>query len=221
VTLPRLTDGGTVVCLASGPSLTVEDVEYVRGRAVVIAINDAIRIAPWADALHSSDQLWWARHYKAMRTFTGLKTRVCPSRHKLSMKVKPGFCEDCQRPKPAEKACWCAGIVTLRNAGYTGVSVEPGTVCTTENSGGAAINLAVHLGAQRILLLGYDMGADDRGRNHFYDHGPMTSRSPYQKFRKLIATMVEPLRELGVEVINCSRRTALECFPCRPLREVL
>jgi hypothetical protein len=142
--LPRLCSSGTVVCLASGPSLVAEDVDYVRGKATVLAINDAIRLAPWAEA-----------------------------------------------------------------------------ICNGHNSGSAALNVAVHLGAKRIVLLGYDMGADDKGRRHFFDTGPTVITSPFDKFRKLTATMVEPLKALGVEVINCSRKTRLECFPCQPLREVL
>jgi hypothetical protein len=220
--IPRLCDGGTVVCLASGPSLTTEDVNYVRGKAIVLAINDAIRLAPWADALHSSDSIWWQKHYRQMRTFHGLKFRVNPSLFKPSEKVPPKtHCQGCKRRlERPDKPCWCEGIITLRNAGYRGLSLEPGTIVTTENSGGAAINIAVHLGAKQIVLLGYDMGPHN-GRKHFYDTEPKSVMSPYMKFRKLIATMVEPLNQAGVEVVNCSRRSALECFPMRPLREVI
>ena len=43
-TAPVLCAGGTVVCLATGPSLTKEDAEYCRDKAdCVIAVNDADR----------------------------------------------------------------------------------------------------------------------------------------------------------------------------------
>lgn len=220
--LPRLADGGTVVCLASGPSLTTEDVNYVRGKAVVIAINDAISLAPWADVVYSSDQIWWSRHYRQLRTFHGIRVRVHASNCRSTRgKVRPGRCEGCQRAKPASGTCWCDGIVTFHNAGDTGISFEPDMICTTQNSGGAAINVAVHLGAKRVGLLGYDMGPDRLGRRHFYDDRAQTITSPFVKFRKFIATMVEPLKAAGVEVVNCSRQTALECFPCRPIEEWL
>jgi len=38
-------------------------------------------------------------------------------------------------------------------------------------------------------------------------------RSPYQTFQSAYPTLVEPLRAAGVEVLNCSRETALTCFP--------
>lgn len=220
--LPRLADGGTVVCLASGPSLVAEDVEYVRGKAVVIAINDAIRLAPWADVVYSSDQIWWGNHYKAMRAFSGLKVRVNPSQHRVSVKPAPkGVCPGCYRRLPLNKDCWCDGITTLRNAGERGLSLDPSAIVTGHNSGTSAINVAVHLGAQRIILLGYDMGPDDRGRRHFYDTAAVCISSPFYKFRQLTETMAEPLKAAGIAVYNCSRRTALDCFPLVNLREVL
>ena len=52
IPMPRLSDGGTIVCLATGPSLTQADVDAVRGQAdAVIAISDAVDLAPWADVL--------------------------------------------------------------------------------------------------------------------------------------------------------------------------
>ena len=41
----------TIVCAASGPTLTAADLAYARRRAPVVAVNDAIRLAPWAPVL--------------------------------------------------------------------------------------------------------------------------------------------------------------------------
>lgn len=68
-------DGLTVVCIASGPSLTTEDVEKVRaaGHPVVVT-NTTFRLAPWADALFGMDMKWWKEHHKEVAaTFTGRK----------------------------------------------------------------------------------------------------------------------------------------------------
>lgn len=220
--LPILCPGGTVVCLASGPSLTVEDVEFVRGKATVIAVNDAVRLAPWADVIYSSDQIWWSRHYKALRASSAVKVRVHASKHVVRRSQQsPLYCDGCQKRLLQSGKCWCEGIITLYNAGERGLSLEPDTICTAENSGGAAINVAVLLGATRILLLGYDMGIDAKGRRHFYDTGATWVNSPFPKFRKLIATMADPLKAAGIEVVNCSRQTALECFPTGRLEDAL
>lgn len=51
-----------VAVLCTGESLTQEDVDYCRGRCKVIAVSDAIYMAPWADALVSYDKGWWRAH---------------------------------------------------------------------------------------------------------------------------------------------------------------
>lgn len=56
--------------LATGPSLASEDVERVKGRFHVIAVSDAFRLAPWADALVSADAAWWKAHPDA-KDFAG------------------------------------------------------------------------------------------------------------------------------------------------------
>jgi hypothetical protein len=196
--VPTLCPGGVVVCLGGGPSLHSEDVDACRGKATVIAVNDAWRLAPWADALIASDAAWWS-HYRGVPGFTGLK--VC---------VQPG----------ADR--W-PGVMVLRNTGHAGIETDPTGLRTGRNTGAAAINLAVHFGARRILLLGYDMEAKDERHSHWFGAHPQGLRggSPYALFREMFATMVGPLRAAGVEVINCSRQTALTCFPRRTLAEVL
>lgn len=221
--LPKLTDG-TVVCLASGPSLTEDDVNYVRGKALVIAVNDTIRLAPWADVIYSSDQLWWARNHKKAKAIAAvhrnLLVRINPKKGQMGP-TRKNHCSGCRRILAANARCWCEGIVTLENAGPIGLSLKEDTICYGDNSGYAAVNVAVLLGAKRIMLLGYDMGADPKGRRHFYDTGAQTITSPYYKFRKRFATIVKPLEEAGITVINCSRRTALDAFPVAELRDVL
>jgi hypothetical protein len=197
--LPRLCTTGTVVCAATGPSLTAEDLEYCRGKATVLVINDAWRLAPWADVLYSSDQRWFPYH-QWVQDFKGIKV---------------GLTE--MRPSPF------GDVIRLKYTGREGIDWEPDRVRSADNSGGAALNVAVHLGAKRIILLGYDMGPAANREMHFFgDHPNGLNRTrSFRRFIQLIETMAGPLRERGIDVINCSRRSALTCFPMRPLREVL
>ena len=86
-------------------------------------------------------------------------------------------------------------------------------VATCGNSGYQAVNLAYLLGAKRIGLLGFDMRPKS-GANHFHgDHrgGSLTNPNA-QLYRRWIAGFSELHRLLeaeGVELINCSRETAL------------
>ena len=65
------------VVLASGPSMTQALADSVRGRAKVVAVSDAYRLAPWADALASTDAKWWKSH-PAAQDFEGLKFTAAP-----------------------------------------------------------------------------------------------------------------------------------------------
>lgn len=52
-----------VAVLCTGPSLTQADVDLCREYCdKVVAVSDAIYMAPWADALVSYDKAWWNAH---------------------------------------------------------------------------------------------------------------------------------------------------------------
>ncbi len=70
--------GRTVVCIASGPSLTEEDCEIVRSSGhPVIVTNATFRMCPWADVLFCFDAKFWERHSREIdAVFTGLKVSM-------------------------------------------------------------------------------------------------------------------------------------------------
>lgn len=199
--VPRIVDGGTVLCIGSGPSLRLEDVEHARTRVdAVIAVNDAWTLAPWATALMASDGAWWIAN-ACLKQFPGMK--FCLEKSALTR---------------------CSNVVVLKRTGEDGLELEPTGLRTCRNSGGAAINLAVHFGARRIILLGYDMSMPaGLKREHFFGQHkfPLRGGSPYQMFREQFKKMVKPLGDAGVRVVNCTRVTELDCFPKRDLREEL
>jgi hypothetical protein len=194
----RLFPDRTVVCIASGPSLAREDVEFCQGRAPVVAVNDAYRLAPWADVLYACDSKWW-NHHHGVPGCAGLKFAL---QHQADR--------------------W-PGVTVLARGPSVGLDLDPSSLATGMNSGYQAINLAVHLGARRIVLLGYDMQRLPGQPSHFFGEHPRDLRrdSPYPRFAEVFLTLVEPLRALGVSVVNCSRETALTSFPRMPLSEAL
>lgn len=96
-------------------------------------------------------------------------------------------------------------------------------VATYGNSGWQAVNLAYLMGARRICLIGFDMKARD-GVNHFHGNhrgADLTNPSPrlYQKWIDGFALGHRLLTEVGVELVNCSRETALT-IPRKRLEDV-
>lgn len=195
--VPRLFPDSTIVCLASGPSLTPEDVAYCRRKAPVIAVNETHQLAPWADVLYACDAKFW-QAYEGVPEFAGIKFAL---------------------QKPA--GMW-PRVTVLDNTGDHGIETDPSGVRNGRNSGYQAINVAIHLGARRVLLLGYDMQMSGT-RRHWFGSRPnkLNEDSPYQTFLMAFASMVAPLKALGVEVINCTRGGALQCFPRMALRDAL
>lgn len=64
--------------LATGPSMSAElaDRIYVdkcESGDVVIAVNDAVFLAPWADAICAQDVAWWQHHSRPLAEFKGQK----------------------------------------------------------------------------------------------------------------------------------------------------
>lgn len=195
-TVPRAWVGETAVIIAPGPSLTADDVAYCRGKARLIAVKDAIRLVPFADCLYGCDADFWVLH------------KGFPDFHGLKYSLDPGSA--------------VVGAAILRNTGECGLELEPSGLRTGKNSTYQAINLAVHLGVRRIRLLGVDMGHAPHSPKYFYGDRPSGRRpSPYHAFILQFQTLVEPLAELDIEVLNCSRVTALTCFPRVPLHEAL
>lgn len=207
-TIPRRWPHSTIACLASGPSLTPEDVAYVRGRVRVIAVNEAIRLAPFADVLYSSDWIYWLA-YKGVPEFTGMKVAVEQgggAGTKWYERVK--------------------NLQILRHTGIRGLEHAPDSLRCNANSGAAAINLAMHFGASRVLLLGYNCGSL-RGRQHFLSEAERptllqsNTPSPYDLFLRHFDTMHVPLAAAGVDVINCTPASQLQVFRHAALRDVL
>lgn len=191
--------GETVFILASGPSLTMEQCEAVRGKGRVIAINTTFRLAPWADVLYACDSEWWAEYYEEAKACTGqLWTQSVGHVKRDGLNVvqarrSPGLSKD--------------QTIHLGNG--------------PSNSGYQAIGLAHLAGAKRIILLGYDMKAGKK-KHHHGDHPRHLNKSlPFKAWIPQFDQLAKDLQEAGVEVLNATPGSALTCLPQVSLDECL
>lgn len=214
--VPPLWRDETCFIVAGGPSLKGMDLKVLAGRRV-IAINDAYRLCPFAEILYFCDAKWWDWHKDkpAFQAFAGRLVKLEPEL-KGGGEKRPVFM---LKDYTAERRR--GGMTDTQATG--GLEVKRNGVRTGRNSGYQCINLAIHLGATRIVLLGYDMRGGTDGRTHWFGDHPVPTK--VHTFAPVMlphfATLVEPLAERGVEVLNATLGSAIECFPKVKLADLL
>lgn len=197
--------GATVVVIASGPSLTLDQVRRIgiarqENRVRVIAIKDQVFTAWWADWLHGCDAMWWQVHIQSVQHFAGIRTTLAET-------LPPQW-----------------GVGVLRNTGKTGFDKDPTCCRTGANSGYQAAHAAAHAiaGNGRIIFVGLDMkkGPDNR-RHSFQTHSYQPEPNYAAVMLPWFETLVEPLKERGIEIINATPGSAVDCFRRAPLESLL
>jgi hypothetical protein len=200
--VPRCWEGATAIIVASGPSLSFNDyeqVKYLESRRFnrqwkLIVINDNYKLFPWADVLYACDLKWWNWNPEAAK-FKGMKVTI-------DAQAAPKY-----------------GLLQLKTGNIQGLAKEPDTLNTGSNSGFQAINLAVHLGVKKIVLVGYDMQLGQDGKRHWFGDHPDKIQSTYEPWVINFCNTRKELDALGIKVINCSHRTALKCFDQKRLND--
>lgn len=192
--------GQTCVIIAGGCSVTGSDV--IRTRLAwlrTIVVNDGYKLAPWADILYFCDPVWWSWHRESLRSWKGRIVRLeSPEGNGGDDRVR-----------------------VLKNYGSDGLTDVRDGVMTGRNSGYQALHLAVHLGVERVLLLGFDCKRGPEGKKHWFGEHPNRSEQPHDIWIRQFNALAPLLERRGIEVINCSRDTALQCFKREPIERVL
>jgi hypothetical protein len=134
-TIPKIWEGQTVFVVGGGPSLVGFNFEQLQGERIV-AINLAFHKLPFAQFLFFADNRFWGWHEPSLMRF---QNHVCTT----AMNVAPPHPHFHRIKRDYDQTKW--------------FSTEENTVIG-KDSGAQAVNLAYHLGAQRIILLGFDMG---------------------------------------------------------------
>lgn len=206
-----------MVCISCGPSLTQQQVDRVaRAGVKTIVVNDAYLLAPWADVNYFADLGWWKWQMKGIeKPLLGLTTDDVRERF-ASFRG-----EKCSIQHPGKEEMDPA-VHLLRNGGVEGISTEPDAVKTGNHSGYQALNIPPLAGATRIVLLGYDGKFSSGGKPHFFgDHPERTFESVVVEYSKAFRTMENPMKDLGIEVLNASPGSAIPYFPLVDLEQAL
>jgi hypothetical protein len=156
-------------------------------------------MAPWACALYAADFQFWRVYWP---------------------EIQRGFRGECWTV--SEQARSKFGLYWIQHAPDEGLARGPDRINGGGNSGYQAIGLAALFGAARIILLGYDM-QQTGGRVHWHGRhaGGLHNGTHYSRWLPRFAPLALDLAAAGVEVVNCTRETALRAFPRAELRDVL
>lgn len=191
--------GSTVAfVVASGPSLAQSDVDMIRGRGTVYAVNNAVFMARFADVHYACDEAWW-KTYSPTRAewFTGERLTISPYYYRYD-----------------------AVRIPSEYSGTFGDGFGKAAVRTGGNSGFQALNLAIIRGHKTICLLGFDH-QHTAGKSHFHGDHPKGMGNAKACDVWLRAMNKAALNTHGAKVINCTRDTALECFERMPLEKFI
>ena len=174
-----------------GPSLVDAPVSRLCRLGRTIAINDAYLRAPHSDILYFCDLHWWrANEWQIRNAFFG------------------HWIVSLENELP--------GVKRLHNTGPIGLETDPCGLRHGSNSGYQAINLAYHLGAKEIVLVGFDMRTID-GRVHWRqrngDNENGQTRTMTNVMLPKFQTLKTPLEQEGVRVINATPGSSLTIWP--------
>lgn len=165
----------------------------------VLGINNAVYL-PCTNVLFFGDAKWYWWNREAVKAFPGPKFTLNQGVRRFGHKSVEG--------EP--------GLSILPREGGQGVSWEGG-LRFNRSSGACAINLAVRLGAYKVILIGYDMQPDGPIKNWMPHYNESSTRLDQDHALKGLRDMAP---HIPVKVLNASPGK-IDFFPRFDLDQVL
>lgn len=196
----------TIYIVGGGRSLKNYDWNLLAEKRV-IGINRAFEVLPFAEIIYFTDHQFF-NNYKDRGLLQHEGALVTISERVVDNRV-----------------------VHFRDTGDKGLDLTPGCLRNGKNSGYAAINLAVHMKAKRIILMGFDMSCEAvnsvhsgrrkialPGKTHWHDgYNRNVNQGVYDKMLPMFHTIAKPLEDIGVEVLNAGESSRINVFRKIPL----
>ena len=221
--IPPIWKDEAVVLLATGPSLTQENVdlamEYQKANKVkIIGCNDSYHMCSTTNIQYAADARWWAVHYEHVikKGYDKLVGAGTTALNEFNMNKQ---CSSGNRAMP---------IFTIPGASRYQLSHDPKIIHWGGNSGYQCYNIAILLGCTKIFLLGYDLGfIDEEKKRHFFgEHPPglvVTNPNSYPRWAQAYSHKddLQWLKDNDIKVYNCSLKSNMQAFPKMEFKEAL
>jgi len=192
--------GQDAVIIGGGSSLQGFDFTQLKDQNV-IGCNSAFKLgAELIDICLFGDTSWWELNKWDLEKFSGRVVTCNPALY-------------------TARLSWLLQLRRVRDGLHSG-----DTLGWNFSTGAAAINLAVSLGAERIYLLGFDMGLNSGGKSHWHSYyQKKINVEAFHRHLRGFSTLANSLRNRPeVSVFNVTDGSSkLTVFPCIPLSELL
>ena len=213
--VPQIAEGKTVVCLGTGPSFNLEDVETARQKGFLLfGCNLTYESVPDLSVLYAVNQAFWDHYWTR-----GLE-------HHTASKWTTTVGAACQY-----------GLNWIAERNRPGLSDNPEYVHHGHGSGYTLVNLAYLMGAKRIVLSGYDLkyapDYDGRARQvgssprHYFGEYPhsMQHWPSVQVKGGVHVELVDLYRSIAearykTEFINATPGSAIDCFDFKAMADI-
>src|SRR5690606_32602905 len=142
---------------------------------------------PWADICFSADGSWVTQRRQWLIGFQGRAILALPAAWRPPRPIR-------ERPRTR----------IIQRVDAVGVSTDPNVCYSGDNSGFAALNMAVAHGARDIVLVGYDLTEP----GHWFGDYPWTCRkghADYAQWAANLEAIAPELKRRGVRVRNANR----------------
>lgn len=188
----------TGIIIGTGPSLTKKQLDKV-DKYRKFGVNNAFRLG--LDVHLACNWQWWDEYWHEIKNY------------------------DCHKWTPRIESAEKYGINYIEEIWQPGLSKDKQFIHAHHGSGPQIVNVALHYGVKRMILIGWDMRypgkVNDRqytGKRHYFgeypqnlQHWPRTG--PNGELAGLIKEMetIKP-EDYGIEIINCTPGSAMTCF---------
>ena len=203
----------TIACIGTGPSLTLAQVDTARAKGFELFVcNNGYQLAHDASLLYACNYRWWQHYWPSVRNLP------------------------CEKWTVNRSAANEFGINWIAERFQHGLSTDRDIISHGHGSGFSLVSMAYRSGADRIVLIGYDLrySSDYDGKQqiigstprHFFDEYPASmqhwpSVSVKGGVHVELVELYRSIKEQGlIEIINCTPGSAIDCFPSVDIEEL-
>ncbi len=187
--------GQVCYIIGGGPSLLTQNTALLQGQNIIV-INSSYLAFPDAQFCIFSDMRWWCHHLR-LKAMTDFKGTVISTSNSASG----------------------AKIVKMKRKSSPGLATERDSVMVRNTTLTGAINLAVHFGVAKLVLLGIDQKTTDGKHWHHASHPWNPTANCWARQQMDMPKIAADLTALNIPCVNASPGSALALWPVVNLEE--